>query len=120
MATPHQRLSETEAVSILNGQSLSAGYDMRGRILVGIFIPGAWTAAGLSFQVSPDNTNWSDLWDEAAEVTALAAASRYVGINPQKFLGVNFIKIRSGTSGVPVAQGAQRDFTLMTAVPAVA
>lgn len=119
MATPVRALSESDALTILSGQSLSDALDLKGRILTGVFLPAAWTAANLTFQASPDGGTYYDAWDQALEITVSAAASRFVAIDAQLFLGVRFLKVRSGTSGTPVAQGADRALILMTGAPSV-
>lgn len=102
-------------VTIASGQSLSPGIAMGVDTLVGIWMPAAWTAAGLSFQVSPDDgATWLNLSDPAgAEVALTAAASVFIQTNQYNWRGINMIKVRSGTSGTPVAQGADRLVTLI-------
>ena len=106
-----------KTATILNGASLSDAIDTFCARLGRITVPAAWTAANLTFQVSPDNTNWFNLYDATgAEYTVVAAASRSIIIPVSDFLSVRYLKVRSGTSGVPVNQGADRALTL-TLVP---
>lgn len=101
---------EKRSATIANGESLSGALDLGGQRLLGLFMPAAWTAADLTFQVSQDGATWADLYDETgAEITVDAAASRAIVFsNPALFLGVKHLKIRSGTTGAAVAQGAER------------
>ena len=102
-----------KTATIANGASLSDAIDCAVARLGRITLPAAWTAAALTFQVSPDGTNWFNLYDAAGtEYTAQAAASRAVIIPVADFLSVRYLKVRSGTSGAPVAQGAERALTL--------
>ena len=99
----------TFGVTIPNGGSLSPAADLRGYVPYGIQMPSAWTAAGLSFQVSDDGTNFADLYDDTAEYTLATGASRAIGFpGGNVFTGWKYIKVRSGTSGTPVNQGADR------------
>jgi hypothetical protein len=92
---------------IANGQSLSGALNLGGLRLFGIAMPAAWTAANLTFQMSPDGgTTWVNVYDaNGSELAATAAASRYIAIDPANFASLSMIKVRSGTSGTPVNQG---------------
>ena len=110
-----------KSVTIANGASLSPsvvlragtddkGYDLpTGCRLFGIVMPAAWTAANLTFQVSHDGvTTWNNLYDaNGNEVTITASTSRYIALDPVVFAGVQFLKVRSGTSGTAVNQGQE-------------
>jgi len=120
MVNPVERLCEAEPLVIANGASLSAGLNLGGRILTGVFMPSAWTAASLTFQASYDNVTFVDMYSlDGAELSVVAGASLYLPINYQNFMGVNFIKIRSGASAAAVNQGAARTLQLMLGAPAV-
>lgn len=104
----------TRTVTILNGQSLSGDAQIDGAALVGIIMPSAWTAADLTFQASGDDAVFNDMYDvDGAEVTVVAGASRYIWLSPNDFVGFDSIKVRSGTTGTPVNQGADRSITLV-------
>lgn len=101
-------------VTISNGTALSPAVDLQGYNLVGIAMPAAWTAANITFQGSADNNNFFDLYDSGSEINlASAAASRYIALNPTQFAAVRYLKVRSGTSAVPLNQGADRVVTLI-------
>lgn len=103
----------TRDATISNGASLSAAIDLQGRHLIGIVMPADWTAANLTFQVAQtaDGT-FADVYDSAGnELVAVAAASRFICDIPE-LQGVRFLKIRSGTTGTPVNQGAARTLSL--------
>lgn len=105
-------------VTITNGASLSAEVALGDFVPIGIIMPAAWTAAGLTFQVSGDGAvTWNGLYDSAGnETTFTVAASRYIPLDPNVWIGINDIKIRSGTSGSPVNQGADRILTVVSRV----
>lgn len=104
--------------TIANGASLSGAVDLKGYGLLAIQMPAAWTAADLTFQASADGgTAFADVYDDnGAEVQKPAAANRYILVNQPLPYGVDRIKIRSGTSGTPVNQGAARTLTLLLRV----
>src|SRR5260370_1398523 len=88
--------------------NLSPQVNLGGKTLVGIFLPSNWTAAGLSFQASPDGGGtFAELEDATAAAVAVSsitagAAGMYVAIDPAKWRGINCIKVRSGLVGAPV------------------
>lgn len=96
-------------VTIAAGQALSPALDTGGLVLGGVLIPSTWTAALLTFQVSPDGTNFMDLYDDQGnEVQLTAGASRGIG-NDAIALALGswrWIKLRSGTTASPVVQVA--------------
>lgn len=111
------RLSGT--VTIANGASLSGAIDLGSSSLAGILMPSAWTAAGLSFAVSTSLAGtyvplWNAIGSEYTVPSASAVASQFIVLPVADFLGIQFIKVRSGTAGSAVNQGASRDLVLVT------
>lgn len=101
------------AVLIANGTSLSAVLEVGPGELVGIIVPNGWTAAGLSFQGSVDGTNFFNLYDNfGAEITVAVPVTTgcLLAWDPSVKCTV-YLKIRSGTLGTPVNQGADRTLT---------
>jgi hypothetical protein len=108
-------------VTIANGESLSAAGDLGPACLSAILMPASWTAADLTFQGSVDGTTFFNLYqsDNAgndAEYLVGADASRIIVVPLADWAGIRFLKVRSGTAGSPVAQGAARVLTLLGAV----
>lgn len=104
------------SVVIANGQSLSGEVDLTNFDLVGVIMPSAWTAAALTFSMSDvtGGTAKSVRDSAGAEVSYTVAADQYIIVNQahrDAFAG--FLKLRSGTAGVPVAQGAARTIQLV-------
>lgn len=95
------------SVTIANGASLSDAFEigMANNVVVQVDTVG-WTAAGITFQVSLDGTSWSDLLNASGEVTFPSDAAGRAYQVPAG--GFRYIKVRSGTSGAPVNQGAAR------------
>ena len=116
--SPVRKTSEALNVTIANGASISAGDNLNGRTVTGIYMPAGWTAAGITFQVSNDGVTWSNLFGAAAELALTsAAAGVYIAVDPLSFLGVSWLRVRSGTAGTPVVQAAQRDLVVMCGAP---
>lgn len=111
-------------VTILNGQSGQQGYVDLHRsceTVVGIYMPAAWTAASITLMTIPPLTanpsaaTWNDVYDKNGnEYTITCAAGEYIIISPSDLAGIRYLKLRSGTSGTPVAQGGDRTITLVT------
>jgi hypothetical protein len=107
--------NQIERTTIANGASLSGAIEFKGRPLR-IIMPSAWTTANLTFQTSYDGVNYANLYDDSGnEETVTAAASREIDLDDTVFAGVAFMKIRSGNSGTPVNQGAQRELIVVAA-----
>ena len=106
---------ERQAATIANGASLSDAVNLQNLVLCHLVMPAAWTAAVLTFQVSWDGTEWNTLYaSDGTEYTVQAAASRRIILPPADFVGVRYIKVRSGTQAAPVNQGAARTIGLIS------
>jgi len=104
----------TFPVTIANGGSLSPAIDLALGRLTRIIMPAAWDTANLTFQTSMDGVTWNNFYDSyGTEYTVTAAAARSILIPLADFIGVQFIKIRSGTNASPVNQTADRALTLV-------
>lgn len=97
------------------GASLSGPTATGVDTLVGISMPATWTAAALTFQISPDGgTTWQELYDGAGnEVTVMAAAGQFIQMTSYLWRGMNLFQIRSGTAAAPVTQSAGAIITLI-------
>lgn len=98
----------TVAATIADDASLSGAVDLgAGKVLVAIEMPADWTAADLTFQVcSTSDGTYQDLYDQnGTEKNVKVAADRFVGLDDGSFwLGVRYLKVRSGTAASAVAQ----------------
>lgn len=104
---------------IASGTALSAPVALGALTLVGISMPAAWTAADLTFQVSPDGgTTWQELFDGAGNAIDIkVAAGQFImplASPSYGWRGINMIQVRSGTAGVPVNQAADRIVNIVT------
>jgi hypothetical protein len=109
------------------GQSLSNAVDCSGSArLARIIFPPGWTAAPLTFQLSPDGAAWSDLHHVSVPG---AAYNTYEAVVPNPRAGstvilptnlgqsLAWVKVRSGTAAAPVAQEADREFMFVVEMP---
>ncbi len=102
-------------LTVASGQSLSASIDIKDQPIVAIEMPASWTTANLTFQGSNDGTTFKDVYNlDGDEYKITAAASRYIVLSPFEFQWARYIKVRSGTTGTPVSQGADRTLVLIT------
>ena len=109
---------DTATVTIANGASLSGAATItRGFALVGIEMPAAWTAATITLQVATAtgaSATFNNVYDTAGELAlSQPAASRFLALPATLLLGAVQVKVRSGTSGAAVNQGAARDVKLV-------
>lgn len=112
VASPGMNFS-TVTATIANNESLSGAVNLGDTKGATIFMPAAWTAASLTFQVSHDGTNWFNLYDkDGTEYTVQADASRAIVLPLADWFGVEHLKIRSGTAAAAVNQGAERILTI--------
>lgn len=107
----------TATANIANGASLSGAvaltaYSQNGGLHpTAIVMPAAWTAAAITLQGSIDGCQtFQNIFLQAGtEYTVTSpAASEYMVLNPNDLVGINCLKVRSGTSASPVNQGAAR------------
>lgn len=113
----------TITVTIANGASLSSAAYLRDYTLVGIIMPDSWTTANLTLQAAFDvpsasSPTYNNVYTtNGTEYTVTAAASRFIAISPLDLAQVEFLKVRSGTSGTPVNQAAARSIQLVIQEP---
>jgi hypothetical protein len=106
--------NETD-VTILAGDSLSGVIDLQLERLHRVDMPAAWDAASLSFAVaSQAGAAFLSLYQEGTEYAVAAGPNRSIVVDQAVFLGVRFLKIRSGVNGAPVPQTADRLMKLVT------
>jgi hypothetical protein len=112
----------TKTVTVTSGTSLSGSMQVwdtsaaHPEGLVALIMPAAWTTAAITFQASADGTNFFNLFNTSGVEVTIAAplASQFIPLDPADIISANYLKIRSGTSGAPVNQGADRIVTLVT------
>jgi hypothetical protein len=104
----------TKTATIANGASLSGAVDLGDNVLVRIIMPAEWTTAVLTFQTSDDGVTYAealDTYDALLSYNPLVGNARPV--EPVDFLGVRYLKVRSGTAASAVNQTAERIIKLV-------
>lgn len=101
--------------TISSGQSLSEEINLSEFRLVGIQLPSNISSAtALTFQAGGVSGALDNMYTNAGvELNYTVAASRFIVIDPAHFVGAPFLKVRTGTSGSPTSQGADRTITLI-------
>ncbi len=95
--------------------TVSDEIDLQGFDAMRINMPVAWTAADMTFQLHDGDEVWRDVyWDWGAELVIAVAAGLSIELSVFNLLKhLRFLRIRSGTTGTPVAQDAARLITLV-------
>jgi|GEM_PF-650031 len=102
---------------IANGTSQSDAIATKGATVLGVQMPAAWDAASISFLVSADGVTYGPLKDSTgSEITISVSAGDAISLAPADFAVWTHVKIRSGTSGAPVNQTADRAIKVMLGV----
>jgi hypothetical protein len=106
------------AAIIPAGGSLSAEIDLYQDSLLAFQMPAAFTGTALTFQASATaGGTYADVYDDAgAEVSVTVAQGRTVSASAAaaKLAPLRFIKVRSGATGNPTVEVAERNILLIT------
>lgn len=97
-------------ITIPNGEALSNSIGSAG--VSGIIMPAEWTAASLTFQGSHDGVTFVNIRNDSGDEYVIPADASW-GIVLSAPLPFRHIKVRSGTSGTPVNQAAERTLELV-------
>jgi hypothetical protein len=106
---------------IAAGQSLSSGIDCSSvDRIIRLLMPREWNGADLSFELSLDGENYSALYHVSPGnffgfpiLVPRPPAGACITLPPGMSLALNWLKIRSGTSALPVAQDVDCAFQLV-------
>jgi hypothetical protein len=115
------------ALQTINGPVIAAGTALSDSVdcsavdrIIRIIMPSTWNGAALSFQLSSDGVNFSNLYhvDNSTffgyeVVVPRPVPGACITLPPGMSLAMNFLKIRSGTSSLPVGQQSDCTFTLV-------
>lgn len=109
--------SFVKTVTIANGASLSGAIDLGDYTLVGLITDSAWDTNTMSFAVSDaiggTYVPLHSLTSGAEVVTGSIVASKWFAADPADFAGVQYLKVRSGTSAAAVNQSGATVITLI-------
>ena len=104
-----------QEVTIAASASASEIIATQGRLLVGIFMPAAWTAADIAFKVGVNQREGDMKNIGASAITTPAIAAVFIAFPSPETLLVPFIQLVSVTAGTTtgVPQAAERKFVLL-------
>lgn len=111
-------MREVQTVTIANGASLSDAVCVNDLVAIGLQLPAAWTSATVTLQGSMDGTTFVNIHENGANAEYAftnAAASVGLSLSWETMLPWEWIKVRSGTSGSAVTQGAARTIGVIAA-----
>lgn len=110
-------IREVVATIAIN-ESLSDAVELGGADVIRINMPAAWTAADITFQVDDGDGTFRDLYmDWGFELYVECDAGQSIECSVfLRLQQIKQIKIRSGTSGAPVVQLAEREIRLSVGV----
>ena len=95
---------------------LSDVIDLNGDTLSSIQMSTAWTDAAITFRGALDSTsNMMDVFTSTGlEVSYTTTDNRTLNFDPNFWVGIRFLQLRSGATGAAVAQGAARTIKIAT------
>jgi hypothetical protein len=109
------------ALQVLNGpfiqpgESLSDGLDCSAGAIVRITMPGNWTPANLTFQISSDGALYNNLVlidGTEVQIAVVAGSAVVLGQFADYLKAIAFLKVRAGSSEHPVPQDELREFAI--------
>lgn len=118
-------LKLVSGVIIPAGKTMSSNADCTGcNRIVRVIAPPDWTAAPLTFRLSPDGQNFYDLYHTTPNnfdcfevIVPDMVANSAVTLPVELGNAVNWVRIRSGTHATPIKQDADREFKLVLEMP---
>jgi len=101
--------------TIANGASLSGAIDLRAvGTPVALQTDAAWDTNAITFQGSYDGSVYTNLRSMGVEVSVPGVvASSLEGLDLHEFLGLRYLKVRSGTAAAPVNQVGDTVITII-------
>lgn len=109
----------TYTVRIESGASLSPAVNIQGLVPVRIQTPSALDGTLMTFEASSDKgASFGQLWDPlgaGSEYQLAIGVSKSIPLKPTDFMGIDQIKLRTGTAASPTVQSAARTLLLVCA-----
>ena len=106
------------AVTISSGSSISVGFETDGQPIMGLQLPTAWTAAGITMQASYNGTTYGEVTNSSGTyASVVVSTSTYAAILPTEVAacyGAPYVRLRSGTLSAAVLQGGDRVIQVVT------
>ncbi len=90
---------QTQTVTVSSGNTTSDAVNLNGFGMVGLILPAALTSTTMTFTGSQDNVTFTALYNVVGTQLAITvAASRIILFSPGDFVGINFVKLVTGSS----------------------
>jgi len=97
-------------VTITGGGTTSGAFTTQGLGVVGLIMPGTFTGTTMTFTGSDDGTNFYSLYNTSGTALSITvAASRLILFTPGDLVGIQFIKLVSGST-----EGSDRVIQVIT------
>lgn len=95
-----QDLVVTQTVTIANGGATSTAADLRGTTATVFYVPAEFEGTQITFQVSYDNSTFSQLIDAdgGAAIVASVAAGKATPLDPGVLCGAQYLKVVSNNA----------------------
>jgi hypothetical protein len=97
------------------GEALSDSLDCSAGSIVRLTMPGNWTGANITFQISSDGVMFNDLVKvdgEEVMIPVVPGSAVVLAQFADYMKAIAFLKIRSGSRGFPVVQAELREFAI--------
>ena len=111
MPTLINRTTKTQSMTIANGTAVSDAIDMRDYAGGNLYMPAAWTAASIGFQIAKDaGGTYYPFYDETATIVEIAGPAVDTAYTlPKELFAAQFVKLWSQDgAGANTNQGAAR------------
>ena len=111
MPTIINRTTKTQSLTIANGAAVSDAFDMRDYAGGNLYMPAAWTAASIGFQIAiDDGGTFYPLYDDTAAIVEIAGPCVDTAYTlPNELFSALFVKLWSQDgAGNGTNQGAAR------------
>lgn len=97
--------STPATITVATSTTISAAVDCKNKTLCGVLLPTAFTGVAMTFQMSDtiDGTYVAVQDGAGSSYSVTVAQGKYVPVDPNKFLGIRFLRVVSGS-----AEGADR------------
>ncbi len=105
------RTTKTQSLTIANGAAVSDAFDMRDYSGGNLYMPAAWTAANIGFQIAIDaGGTFYPLYDDTAAIVEIASPAVDTAYTlPSELFAACFVKLWSQDgAGADTNQGAAR------------
>lgn len=104
-----QERIDYDTVTIASSGTVSTAIQLDGVIPVGIITPAALTGTSMSFQFSHDDSTFNALYNTSGTLVSITvAASRWIGLDKEDYLGAKSLKVVSGST-----EAAERTITIV-------